>query len=277
MHEEPWGSVWRVATSGGVAWFKACAPVQAFEPRLTAVLARRWPALLPDVLAHDEERAWLLLVDAGEAIGFGGELEPWLTVLPRYAELQLGETAHAADHLHARVPDRRLTRFPELYEAMLAHELPVGAAELARLRAFAPRFAELCAELASHEPAETMQHDDLHGANVYRRGAELRILDWGDSCVSHPFLTSFVTLLHLDVLDGLPAGDRVLARVRDAYLEPWGRPSDLRDAFDLALRVGVFAHVFKELHTYEAVAEDQRAEFARNFPSLLARCVEATE
>jgi hypothetical protein len=34
-HERPWATVLRVPLAGGVAWFKACAPVQAFEPRLT--------------------------------------------------------------------------------------------------------------------------------------------------------------------------------------------------------------------------------------------------
>jgi hypothetical protein len=36
-HERPWATVLRVPLAGGRAcWFKACGPVQAFEPRLTA-------------------------------------------------------------------------------------------------------------------------------------------------------------------------------------------------------------------------------------------------
>ena len=42
-HERPWATVLRVPIAGGVAWFKACAPVQAFEPRLSAELYSRWP------------------------------------------------------------------------------------------------------------------------------------------------------------------------------------------------------------------------------------------
>jgi len=40
-HERPWSTVLRVPLADGVAWFKACAPVQAFEPRLTAELFTR--------------------------------------------------------------------------------------------------------------------------------------------------------------------------------------------------------------------------------------------
>ena len=42
-HERPWATVLRVPIAGGIAWFKACAPVQAFEPRLSAELYSRWP------------------------------------------------------------------------------------------------------------------------------------------------------------------------------------------------------------------------------------------
>src|SRR5437660_7138514 len=34
-HDRPWATVLRVPVADGVVWFKACAPVQAFEPRLT--------------------------------------------------------------------------------------------------------------------------------------------------------------------------------------------------------------------------------------------------
>src|SRR5712691_7038176 len=37
-HDRPWATVMRVPVAGGVTWFKACAQVQAFEPRLTAEL-----------------------------------------------------------------------------------------------------------------------------------------------------------------------------------------------------------------------------------------------
>jgi hypothetical protein len=37
-HEEPWATVLRVPVREGTVFFKACAPVQALEPRLTADL-----------------------------------------------------------------------------------------------------------------------------------------------------------------------------------------------------------------------------------------------
>lgn len=275
VHERPWGTVWRVPVAGRGAWFKLCAPVQAFEPRLTAALAHRRPDRLPDVLGHDDERAWLLLGDAGEPLGFSGGIQPWLSVLPLYAELQRAEAAHVAEHLHRGVPDRRLEAFPALYETMLARELPFGNADLAHLRAFAPRFADLCRELAAAGIPETIQHDDLHGANVYPGVGAPRILDWGDACISHPFLTAFVTFLHLEETCGPAGDDPWCARLRDSYLEPWGRSIELRAAFELAQRLGPFAHAFKELRVFDAVPVDERPRHAPDLAKLLAGCVAA--
>jgi hypothetical protein len=79
-----------VPLAGGAAWFKACGPVQAFEPR-----------------------AWLLVGDAGAPIAdFGNPPELWLALLPRFAELQRGEAAHAGEHLHNGVPDLRVETLP---------------------------------------------------------------------------------------------------------------------------------------------------------------------
>lgn len=78
----------RAPLADGVAWFKACGPVQAFEPRLTGALFARWPDRVAEVLGHDQERAWLLLADAGTPIGVvGNPPQAWLVALPRYAEL----------------------------------------------------------------------------------------------------------------------------------------------------------------------------------------------
>jgi hypothetical protein len=183
-HERPWATVLRVPVAGDVAWFKACAPVQSFEPRLTAELFARHPDRVAEVLGYDEERAWLLLGDAGIPIGeFGNPPETWLVVLPLYAELQREEAAHTHDHLAQGVPDLRVATLPARYDDLLQRELPLEREEIDRLRAFAPRFAELCDELVTHGVSETVQHDDLHMANVYLQGEQLRILDWGDSMI----------------------------------------------------------------------------------------------
>jgi hypothetical protein len=274
-HERPWSTVLRVPHAGGLAFFKACAPVQGFEPRLTAQLFARWPDRVAEVIAYDEERAWLLLADAGTPIGrFGNPPEAWLDVLPRYAELQLGEAPHASEHLAHHVPDLRVATLPARYDDLLDHELPLEADEVRWLRAFRARFASMCDELAAHGIPETIQHDDLHMNNIYARRERLRVLDWGDSSIAHPFASLDVTFRFLEEITGLPPSDPWFPRLRDAYLEPWGRGA--ATAFRLAIRVGSFAHTFAWVRQRDHLPEDARPEFDRWFAILVRRAVAQT-
>ena len=148
VHVQPWATVLRLELTDRIVWFKACAPVQAFEPHLTTELSARWPDRVSEVIGHDESRGWLLLADAGTAVAaHGNPPEAWLAALPLYAELQRGEVAHAHEHLAHGVPDLRLATLPERYDELLQLDLPISHEESDQLR----RFAELCDELAAHD------------------------------------------------------------------------------------------------------------------------------
>ena len=271
-HERPWSTVLRVPLADGAAWFKACSCVQAFEPRLTAALHGRWPGLMPEVLGFDAQRGWLLLADAGTRIGDLGNLpEFWIELLPRYAELQRGEVAYVDDHLAHGVPDLRVATLAERYDELLAEDLPVSSAERRALTDFAPAFARLSGELSSEGPADSIQHDDLHMHNVYRQGDRLRVLDWGDSSISHPFASLVTTFRFLEERNGLAADDPSMVRVRDAYLEGWG--TGLTGLFDLAMRVGGFAHAIAELRQRRALSGPARAIFDDDLQVWLRRAL----
>jgi hypothetical protein len=273
-HERPWATVLRVPHAEGIAWFKACGAVQEFEPRLTAELAGRWPDRVAEVIGFDDQRRWLLLGDAGAPVGaFGNPPEAWLEVLPRYAELQQGEAAYAGDHVRHGVPDLRLATLPSRYDDLLAHELPLDRDELDRLGAFASRYAELCQELAAAGIPETVQHDDLHHGNVYTRNGQMRVLDWGDSSISHPFASLFVTFRFLEEVTRLAPGDAWFPRLRDAYLEPWG--AGLAETFELALCVGGFAHAVAWARQRDHLPDDARRDFDRWFAVVLRRALSA--
>lgn len=218
ISDEPWSTVWR--TPDGL-WRKRCKGSWRFEAALTVALASRWPDRVAEVVDQGED--WLLTRDAGSQIAEGDPR--WPDVMRLYAALQQGEAAHVEEHVAAGVPDLRLARLPERY-AQLLDEVDDG-----RLRRFAPRFAELCAELAARGVPETIQHDDLHQFNVYVRDGRPRILDWGDSSVAHPYFSLVATLRHVD--------DRGITR---AFLDAWGGDEA---TLALALRVGRIAHAFK--------------------------------
>ena len=274
-HDRPWATVMRVPTADGVTWFKACAQVQAFEPTLTAKLYARWPDRVTEVLAVDETRRWLLLGDAGTAVGEAGNPPgAWLEALPSYAELQKGEAAYALDHVGHGVPDLRMAALPAGYERLLASEPPLPRDDVNRLRDYASGFADLCTALAERGIPETVQHDDLHMANLYSDGGKLRIVDWGDSSIAHPFFSLLETFRFLEEFNHLAPDDPWFCTLRDAYLEPWG--SGLEETFEIAIRVGWFAHAIAWSRQRDALLPEARLDFDRAFRIILRRAVAQT-
>lgn len=253
-------------------WFKACSPVQVFEPRLSAELFARWPDRVGEVLAYDEQRAWLLLADAGVPIQVAGNpSEAWLEALPLYAELQRGEAAHSGDHIACGVPSLLLSTLPARYCELLDSNLPIEPHALESLRAVAPRFEQICVRIAAAGLPPTIQHDDLHIGSLYKRDGRLRLLDWGDSSVSHPFFSLFVTFRFPEKRTGVPREDRWFTRLRDAYLEPWGR--DLADVFELAIEAGRFAHIIAWARQRNFLPPSERGPFDDALAHVLRRAV----
>jgi hypothetical protein len=224
--------------------------------------------VVTEVIAHDTERRWLLMADAGTRLAdLGNPPERWLALMPAYAELQIGETVHADAHLAAGVPDLRTERLPDRYEDLLRASLPLEPDERRAFEAFVPRFAAMCADLGAAGIAASAQHDDLHMHNVYEKDGVLRVLDWGDASIAHPFCSLFETFRFLDTINGLPPDDPWFARLRDAYLEPWG--TGHRESFNLAIRVGGIARAIAWLDQRGALPAADRPAFDERFGPLL--------
>ena len=253
-HVRPWSTVLRVPTSQGLLYFKATAPMLAHEPALTRALARWQPDCMPEVVAADAERRWMLLRDSGDSlrsrIQAEQDIERWHAVLPLYAGVQIEMAGRVPDLLALGAFDRRLATLAGQYQRLLADTdamligQPDGltAEEYERLCALAPRFAALCERLAGYGVPETLHHDDFHDGNIYVRDDRYTFADWGESCVAHPFYTLVVTLRSIAYRQGWAEDAPELARLRDSYLAPWARfdsRENLLAAFALAQRVGM--------------------------------------
>ncbi len=239
-HVYPWSTVLRVPTDAGPVWFKANTETLRHEAALAARLSARMPALVPPLLAHDPDTGWMLMADAGESLRTvvprERSLDRWLEVLPRYADLQLAFTEDVGELLAVGVPDLRLATLPAKFEA-LVRTVDVEP----RFRDAASHVADLCDRLGRFGIGETIQHDDLHDAQVFVRDGSHLVLDWGDACVSHPFFTLSVTLEGVLAWGLDDEEDSVdTAPFRDAYLAPFAarHDGDLVEAAGLATRLG---------------------------------------
>lgn len=250
-HHRPWSLVYVIECGDGARFYaKASAPPLAYEASLTAELGRWAPGFAPRVLAVERNRGWLLLADAGAplraALGTASYLPHWQRLLPRFAAVQRSMQERADALLSLGLPDRRLERLPARFSALLEEReaLCLGEAEglseaeWRDLRACLPAFAEDCARLAEYGIPPSLHHDDFHDGNLFLSEAgHITFADWGESAITHPFLSLRVATRYLSYRLGLTAAAPELSALADSYLALWGDPERLRPALGLALRL----------------------------------------
>jgi hypothetical protein len=236
-----------VPTSAGDRWFKANTPPCAYEAPLAAALATWFPESVPHPLAVDD-RGWLLTPNEGPTLrdriaadpGEWPLLKTWENMLRTYALLQRAATPHADALVGLGVPDQRPHLLPAHLKSLLEDPAVTADVDVAALDA--TPFGEWCEELAADGIPPTIQHDDLTDANVFPTGPTgFRFFDWGDASIAHPFGSLLVALGFAGHVLDLKSGDPALARLRDAYLEPWtdlAPAATLRQSVSLACRLG---------------------------------------
>ena len=154
----------------------------------------------------------------------------------------------------------------------------LGAAQHERLRGMVPRVREWAMAISAAIP-DTIQHDDLHDGQVFVRDGHYRILDWGDACVSHPFYSLSVILRSIAYTFKLRHDAPELARVRDAYLEPFSRVAtrkQIRAAYPVAARLGWISRALSWALVVENLSPAGKRKERGSVPRSLQRFLEAT-
>ena len=210
-------AVARVTTDSGDIWLKA--PCEHFrgEARVHPTVAALFPDLVPTLIAADETEGWLLMEpmvgaeDDDRADGAGLELAT------RWAAAQI----EAVDHVDALVAGGCRRRGVEEtlagFRGVLADSSELALLtddEVAAVRGCAARIEALVREFWAAGIPDTLSHGDLHLGNVAFDGQDLRIFDWTDGCVSHPFLDAS----HLAHFTRAVPGD---AGLESTYAEQW--------------------------------------------------------
>ena len=255
IHERPWSTVLRVPTADGDLFLKQEQPLQEYEVPLTMALASRWPDRVPEVVAADIERSWLLLRDGGVRVADSGDFDAFPRALALYGELQVGEIEHVDELLAIGLRDLRLPVVVEMYEPFFERDHGLEAEEVGRLRALAPKFRELCAELDALELPASIQHDDLHQWNVFVRGDRVALYDWGDSSVAFPLWSWLKPAWALEGRDPADA--------RSAYLDAWqsfASEQQLRRALELAGPTGLFPYAAQIRRQYDVTQAHEEYE-----------------
>jgi Phosphotransferase enzyme family len=260
IHERPWSTVLRVPTADGDLFLKQEQPLQEYEIPLTVALFARWPDRVPEVVAADTERHWLLTRDGGVRVADSGDFDAFPRALALYGELQVAERAHVDGFLAMGLRDLSLPVVVEAYEPFFERDHGLEPDEVAQLVALAPRYRELCAELEALDLPTSIQHDDLHQWNVFVRGDRVAIYDWGDSSVAFPLWSWLKPSWALENPEA----------ARTAYLTAWqsfASERQLRRALEVSIPTGLFPYALQIRRQYDAT--QAHADYGTYLPQRL--------
>jgi hypothetical protein len=279
VYVSPTSYVLSVATTRGNIYFKLCAPLFKYEPRLTQMISLLLPAYTLRVLAVDNERYWLLMEDAGLSLRTltqeKRDVKPWEQIMPIFARFQM-ETIPHITHLRAvGCPDRTLSKIPDLFDALLAdtsvllvdQENGIPGSEMEQLRAFKPQLVTLCDELANYNIPETLHHDDLTANNIALNERGYIFFDWAECAITHPFCSLFILMRVAKYI--FEFNEDELTRIRDSYLAEWTsyQPMDhLQRAFEVAQRLAILCRCLTWHYVITHIEEHSKAEFRASTP-----------
>ncbi|UUZ61377.1 phosphotransferase [Nocardioides sp. B-3] len=235
-------AVARVPTDGGDLWLKA--PCEHFpaEGSVHATVSRLFPDLVPILVAVNEVEGWLLMKplsgEEDDTRAAGGGLE----VATRWAAAQI-EAVSYVDELVAggcrrRGVEETIAGFKQLLETSTELALLTDD-ELEAVRAC--DLEAVVREFWAAGIPDTLTHGDLHLGNVARDGTDLRIFDWTDGCVSHPFLDA----AHLAHFTRSRPGD---AGLESTYAERWRAAYPLADIDTVVRLAPIVDSVFQGDH-----------------------------
>jgi len=277
----------RVPTDVGMLFFKATAGETVYEIALTKKIAGWFPFCLPELVAVDTTRGWMLMRDGGEQLRTSirptKDVRSWEPVITKYAELQIGLAEHVDEILALGIPDHRLAALPALYKRLLADETSLmldqekglSSAEYQQLKDLTPRFEQICAGLAAFGIPDSVNHGDFHDGNVLVKDGRITFFDWGDADVTHPFVSVRTWLVSMEIALGLndyaPPTPEML-QLLEKYLAAWqayGEKETLRSAYQLSRPVASIVKALQWHHSITHMEASVRGEYAWIVPEVL--------
>jgi hypothetical protein len=293
-HLYPWSTVLVVPTEDGRLFFKATAPVTIYEAALTQKLAAWVPDCMPELVAVDPARGWMLMRDGGEQlrqrIRPTRDIRPWEPVIQRYADVQIKLMDQVSEILALGIPDHRLSILPSIYSELLRdedslmidREKGLTSGEFRELKEKASWFKQTCSDLASFGIPDSLNQCDFHDGNVLVKNGRITFFDWGDASITHPFVslrTFFVSIensLQLDEYSFTPEMEALL----NLYLEPWEKFAS-REKLVSAYRLSEPVAIIVQAHLWHKgitrMDESTRKEYAWIVPELFREFLHYTK
>ena len=237
-------------------FFKAACPWFRTEPALTQFVAGVAGRSVPELIAVDTERGWMLM-RAFELDDHERNTQAGVPAAREIARLQVILADRIDELLDIGAPDRRLANTVEALTKIITESVELdqlSADDQRAARSALPLLVDQLTALEATGMPYSLGHGDLHLGNVTLVDDHVVLFDWTDAAVTFPVLD--VALLAQS--SGVDDHDAVL----DAYASIWRESHPAADV-DEALRLAPLANQIYQAISYEAIyrAQEERTRW----------------
>jgi hypothetical protein len=242
-----WGIsvVLSASSASGTAYLKCSGDRFRTEPAVTRALSEHSPGLLPQVLATEPERGWMLMRDmGGKPLGEHPQAL-WGQGLDALQQLQHQWLGRTQELLELGAEDRPLTTLTSWVEGTTDDADLMGRLSPDEQRAWSkvlPAMVESCRQLDRLGPGSSLVHGDFHPWNAVVTDGGVCVFDWTDASVAHPFLDAVTFIGRSDDV-------QVRQELMRRYLTTWDSQLD-RDGLSELTRLALVVGALHQVHTY---------------------------
>lgn len=200
IQDTPWSSVSKILTTNGFVYLKLMPLTLSLEPQVTQLLATKFDAPVPNIIAQNQELHCFLMSDCGQPLRsllkHNFQVDLLKQALGIYTRIQFATANQVYIFLKLGVPDWRLAKLPDLYVQLILQQDflqqdGMTADDIIRIQGSQHKVSELCEKLAIYNIPETLDHTDFHDNNIVldSNTKKLSIIDWGETVITHPFFS----------------------------------------------------------------------------------------
>ncbi|MBP9777706.1 MAG: phosphotransferase [Rickettsiaceae bacterium] len=264
----PWSMVHRFSTSRGYIYLKQTPPELSLEADVTQILNNKFNANVPVIIATNKDLRCFLMLDAGHRLRnilkdcFNQSL--LCQALDKYSYIQKVSIPEINLFLDIGLPDWRLDKLPVLYndlvsKAQLLKSDGLTDLELKQLCNLHNKFETTCDLLNYYKIPATLDHCDFHDGNVLVDDANITIIDWGETVITHPFFSLISFLNNIAHGYNLKDKDDKYIQLENACFANWANHHKLDEIINIAKKL---QPIYRALSYYRLKISSDTEQFA---------------
>jgi Phosphotransferase enzyme family len=249
------------------------------EAKVTAYLARTRPDLVPEVMAYDAERDWLLSKDGGQHLSNVAELHVWQKCLAKLADFQRNADTEGLRGLGCPFYSfETLAERGEVFLRNVSYLQSWGMTDEQRrgLELLLPHLHEAHTRIISLGLKESAAHGDAQPMNALVNNMTCLWFDWCEASIAHPFTDvgwllawTFVPIRELPLFQQHAAASQLWS----GYLEALGLESSnasMSDAMLMSLVQRILVY-HERFYSWEGTVPNWRPQYVTYFLKLLLK------